>query len=308
MIVDTTNEDNIMNTDTSITLTKSNDNNEKLTFDDESDEYEIDQLLSDELLTAESVFEAQEDEMSIKIKEDVDIENEQLNTHELYQCVPEGTNNQILKELYTFEDGAFLVYDRIDYKEIDIDAFSESIRRFSYDHDNNFVLERYIVALNYMFKRASDITNTKTLKSVKVMQRKVCDYVIHGEMVKAHLSAEQIRALKRCTLVSHATLSRESLERANTLALSSRTCNAQVFKANEIKKEKLKVERCEYKCLVISIDSTTKNEQEIFCVLLRLVKGRKCYSMPLILKQYKGQTDAKTLAKWIVGKIGVEHL
>ncbi|ELP84267.1 hypothetical protein EIN_065220 [Entamoeba invadens IP1] len=37
--------------------------------------------------------------------------------------------------------------------------------------------------------------------------------------------------------------------------------------------------------------------------MLRIVKGRSCYSMPLVLKQFKGNSDAKTLAKWIVEKI-----
>ncbi|ELP94294.1 hypothetical protein EIN_423650 [Entamoeba invadens IP1] len=258
----------------------------------------------DEILSAERFFEEHEKQVQISTdNNDDDVEDELLNAHEMFKCVPENTKNQLLEELYTFEDGAFLVYNRIDYKEIDRDAVLESIRRFSYDHDNNFVIERYIVALDYLFGRASNITNIKTLKSVKVMQRKVCDYVMNGEIVKARLRAEQIRALKRCTLVSHATLSRDSLEKAKTLALSSRTVNAQIFKANGLKKEKLKAESSEYKCLAISIDSTTKNEQEIFCVMLRLVKGRKCYSMPIILNQYKGQTDAKTLAKWIIRKI-----
>ncbi|ELP84913.1 hypothetical protein EIN_284990 [Entamoeba invadens IP1] len=285
-------------TNTPIPSTNLNEINKNDTLNKESDESEIDQLLMDEILSAERFFEEHEKQVQISTdNNDDDVEDELLNAHEMFKCVPENTKNHLLEELYTFEDGTFLVYDRIDYKEIDIDAVSESVRRFSYDHDNNFVIERYIVALDYLFRRTCNITNIKTLKFVKVMQRKVCDYVMNGEMVKAHLSAEQIRALKRCTLVSHATLSRDSLEKAKTLALSSRTVNAQIFKANGLKKEKLKAESSEYKCLAISIDSTTKNDQEIFCVMLRLVKGRKCYSLPLILNQYKGQTDAKTLAK-----------
>ncbi|ELP91961.1 hypothetical protein EIN_272270, partial [Entamoeba invadens IP1] len=119
------------------------------------------------------------------------------------------------------------------------------------------------------------------LQSVLVKQRMVADYVINSEAIRSHMSEEQMRVVKKAVLISHASLSRNTLDRAKTLAISYKSAKEQINETNTRQREQIKRESNLFKCLAISVDSTTKNDKELFCVMMRLVKGRFVYTLPL---------------------------
>ncbi|ELP89710.1 hypothetical protein EIN_454800 [Entamoeba invadens IP1] len=276
-------------------------------FDDDEDEAEFDEILLDEMLRAERIIDQEKLNEHDEASEYEQMLNhdliEEIKNKKLFVGVSENLITPLVKELEAFEDGAFITYHVIGYKDLNIQVVCESVRKFSYDKTSSFILERFIVAYDYLFKDIGTITNKKFLSSVMVMQRMVVGYVMNNEAVSSHMSEEQIRTIKRCILMSHAAFSRDTLNRAKTLALSAKTSKTQVMTNNTAQRNQIKAERDLHKCIAISVDSTTKGDQEIFCVFMRLVKGKRVYSMPLLLQEYKGSTDAKTLAKWLVDKI-----
>ncbi|ELP92538.1 hypothetical protein EIN_355590 [Entamoeba invadens IP1] len=211
--------------------------------------------------------------------------------------------NTVLLELGLFENGAFKEYKDCGMENVDIDEASETVRKFSYDKHGDFSLERFIVAFDCLFDEINTITNKKRLFAMEVRQRKITDYVINSITNESLMSERQKKAVKTCILISHAALSRETLSRSKTLAISQRTSVNQIKETNKVLMSTIRDERELHDCLAISVDSTTKDDVEIFCVMLRLIKGRNCYSMPLLLRQYKGELDAETLAKWLVSKL-----
>ncbi|ELP89381.1 Hypothetical protein EIN_125550, partial [Entamoeba invadens IP1] len=192
-------------------------------------------------------------------------------------------------------------------KEVDIDELSETIRRFSYIENKKkkreFSPNHFIVAFVSMFSGEFKNLNKREVGPLVVKQRKIVDYIINEITNKAAMSASDKKAIKFCIEISFAGLSRNALNRAKTLAISQKTTVNQIIDANEKERKNSEAQMLEHECVAISVDSTTKDDIEIFCVMMRVVRGRKCVGLPLLFRQYKKETTADTLAVWLVHKL-----
>ncbi|ELP85507.1 hypothetical protein EIN_395140 [Entamoeba invadens IP1] len=199
------------------------------------------------MLKAKKVFDQEELNEHNEVSENEQMLNddliEDIKNKKLFDEVSDNLITPLVKELETFEDGAFITYHVIGYKDLNIQAVYESVRKFSYDKTSSFILERFIVAYDYLFKDIGTITNKKFLSSAMVMQRMVVGYVMNNEAVSSHMSEEPIRTIKRCILMSHAAFSRDILKRAKTLALSAKTRKTQVMTNNTAQRNQIEEER-----------------------------------------------------------------
>ncbi|ELP92387.1 hypothetical protein EIN_444170 [Entamoeba invadens IP1] len=255
--------------------TLNNDNNmdnnyndfRKIEDDEKGEETEFDANLFFDLNHDEEKLEKnrQQNVEMVTSEEELFNYNEEEN---LFNRVQKEKVEEIKNEFIEFENHTFKIFKTIGMKEVDIDELSETIRRFSYIENNKkkrqFSLNHYIVAFDSMFSGEFKSLNKRELGLLVVKQRKMVDYIINEITNRVAMSASDKKAIKLCIEISFAGLSRNSLNRAKTLAISQKTGN-QIIGANEKERKNREAQKLEHECVAISVDSTTKDDIEIIC-------------------------------------------
>ncbi|ELP89076.1 hypothetical protein EIN_447070 [Entamoeba invadens IP1] len=136
-------------------------------------------------------------------------------------------------------------------------------------------------------------------ESFELFQKRIVAFEITCINIEARLSESQINAVSDDLFVFLKVYNPSLLDKINYLGISSRNSFRVATDFNVLAKSAFLCEIIDRDCMALSGDSSSKNDEEKYVILVRMCKGRTFKTFPLVTQIKCGGSSAQEIADWL---------